>query len=794
MASIDEALSAAVRHHESGRLSDAEQMYRQILAVQPHQPDALHLLGVVALQNGQSELAVDYIARAIGIQGSQAVYHHHLGRAYQALGRHDDARASLGQALRLNPDLAPAHFQLGMLEHDAGRCTTAAEHYERALRLQPELIEARVKLADALVALGRLDEAVAAYRATLRGRPDCIEALHNMGAALVDLERCQEAVECLQRVIALQPGLAEGHYSLGRAWKGLGQRADAIACFQRALEVRPDFALAQYTLANTLYEQDDLESAAAAYRKALSMEPNDADTLANYGKVLHRLGNTEEALEFYNRAIQRKPDLAVAHFNRAVLFNELGQPDEALELSRAALAFDPNPARLYGNIAVALHFQGRAAEAIEYYRRAVAVGGGSAPGHSNLLFALNFSPDYDAPTIFAEHLAWAARHAEPLTALAGQHSNDPTPERRLRIGYVSAHFKHHAVNYFTEPILLAHDHDQFEIYCYSDVAQPDAITERIQAAADVWHPTARASAEEIVQMVRDDRIDILVDLAGHIGGNRLLVFARKPAPIQVTYIGYQNTTGMTAMDYRLTDERADPPGLTDRYYTERLVRLPRAFFCYKPLDEAPKVTPLPARDAGFVTFGSFNNLIKVTPQVIATWHEILARVPRSRLLVLANRGGYVERRLHELAAARGIDPTRIELFDKCASADYLRLQQRADIALDPFPFNGHTTTCDSIWMGLPVVMVEGGMYASRFGGSVLANVGLEDLIARKPSQYVDIAVALASDFERLTDLRLNLRARMAASPLLDHQGFTRNLESAYRRMWLDWCATRQKTS
>ncbi len=287
-------------------------------------------------------------------------------------------------------------------------------------------------------------------------------------------------------------------------------------------------------------------------------------------------------------------------------------------------------------------------------------------------------------------------------------------------------------------------------------------------------------------MVRDDAIDILVDLTGHIGGNRLLAFARKPAPIQVTYLGYQNTTGMSAIDYRLTDERADPPGMTERFYSERLVRLPRAFFCFLPDERSPDVSPPPALERGYVTFGSFNRFAKVMPEVLDAWFRILAQVPNSRLMVLASPGGDVERRLHALAIAQGIDPKRVELRDQRPWLDYMKLFAEVDIALDPFPLNGHTTTCDAIWMGLPVIMLEGRSYASRFGGSVLANVGLTDLIADSVDDYVALAVAWAANLPRLERLRGELRPRMAASPLLDFVGFTRYLEAAYRNMWLAW--------
>jgi predicted O-linked N-acetylglucosamine transferase (SPINDLY family) len=472
-----------------------------------------------------------------------------------------------------------------------------------------------------------------------------------------------------------------------------------------------------------------------------------------------------------------------------VALRKLGRLDEAVSAYDEAVRARADFSLAYNNLANAYLAQGRGDEAIACYRKAVASNPAGAMEHSNLLYALHFHSDCDPTSIFEEHLAWARRHAEPLTALAPAHAIDRAPQRRLRIGYISPHFCRHAVSFFMEPIVASHDREQFEIFCYNDLRiDPDATTARFKAAAEHWRDVGAKSDDEIARMVRDDRIDILVDLTGHVGGNRLLVLARKPAPIQVTYLGYQNTTGMTAIDYRLTDLIADPPGEADRLHTEQLIRLPGSFFCYRPPDEAPPVTPLPALASGVVTFGSFNNFAKVTSSVIEAWMEILAGTPKSRLLVLAYRSGYVERRLRQAARERGLDPARVELFDRQPLVDYLRLLGRADIALDPFPFNGHTTTCDSIWMGVPVVMLEGNSYASRFGTSVLANLALQNWIAKSREEYIALAIEMASDIDRLATLRDRLRPRMAASALLDFHGFTRKLEQAYREMWLKRCS------
>ncbi len=357
------------------------------------------------------------------------------------------------------------------------------------------------------------------------------------------------------------------------------------------------------------------------------------------------------------------------------------------------------------------------------------------------------------------------------------------------MGYVSPNFYSHAVNFFVEPILASHDHARCEIFCYSDVKHPDHATGRLREYADHWRETTPLSDAELYDLVRADAVDVLVDLTGHInGGQRLLTFARRAAPVQVTYLGYQNTTGMQAMDYRLTDAYSDPPGLTDACYTERLVRLPTTFFVYLPSADAPEVGPLPAAASGHVTFGSVNNFTKITPEVLAAWAEIVRRTAGSRLMIRADMTASLQARLVEFFAGEGIEPERLEFAHRLPRRQYLELISRLDIALDPFPFNGHTTTCDCLWQGVPVVTLSGETYVSRFGGSGLATLGLEELIARTREQYVQMAVALAQDQSRLEAYRGTLRQRMAVSPLLDFETFTRNLEDAYRRMWTEWCA------
>ena len=815
-----EMLQNAVRLHRAGQLAEAEQIYRQILAANPRHAAALDLLGVAAQHSARHQEAVALIGQAIAIDPSQADYHFHLGVAQQALNRMGEAQASYRRALELQPAFAAAHYNLALLMQAGGELVASQSHFEQAIRLEPAWADAHSSLGRVLQDQARLADAAASYRAALRCEPNHSIALNNLGSVRIALGQFVDALEPLERLSRLSPEHPECHFNLGRAYRGLGRLAEATDQMQQAVRLRGNFLGAHCELAALYEQQGQLANCEAQYRAALGLKPDYVEVLNNLAIVLRAQGKLSEALACYDRAISLRPQFVMAHFNRAITYQDLNRtelaiagyrealrrdprhanscinlsilydttarPDEAVEFATRALDLGADSAMTRAALANGLRSQGRTVEAIGWFRRSLELKLDAAQ-HSNLLYCLNFDPHYTPAQLHAKHLAWARHYAEPLTAAAAPHANDRTAERRLRVGYVSPHFREHAVNYFSEPLLSAHNHEQFEVYCYSTSRQTDDITIRLRALADQWCDVPSLSDEALARQVRQDQIDILVDLTGHIGENRLLTFARKPAPIQVTYLGYQNTTGMSAMDYRLTDQRADPPGQSEAYYTEQLIRLPRSFFCYRPSDDAPPVAPLPATSAGHVTFGSLNHIAKITPEALTAWCQILARVPNSRLFVLANRGGYAEHHLHEVARSHGIDPARVGVCDKRPRLDYLRLIQRADIALDPFSFNGHTTTCDSIWMGVPMVMLQGATYASRFGGSVLANVGLEDWIARSPEEYVECAVARAADLDGLANLRQTLRAEMAKSVLLDFAGFTRNLELAYRQMWLAWC-------
>jgi len=712
-------------------------------------------LSALAMQTGHLEQAITWITDAIQIDPSQAEYHATLAEAYRLKG--DEARsiAANRHAIQLEPRLTQAHANLAAAYYRQGDLRASAASYRELVRLEPEDSTARVALGRVLKSFGQVVEAEACFRQAAQMAPGNHVPLALLGLALLDQHKLEAARAALEQARAIAPQDASTRCNLGFVLKELHRLDEAEAEFRTAIALDPHMGAAHNNLGSLLLDQARFAESLVPLRTAIGLQPNSSETLYNLARTLNELGQLDDAVVAAHRAIELNPEFSYAYGTLASSLKNLGRLDDAIAAYRTALRLAP----------------------LDSVHR------------SGLIYTLNFHPGYEPSALFDEHREWGRLLADPLRESALPHRNERSADRRLRVGYVSAHFWNHAVNYFSEPLLAAHDHHAVEVFCYSNGAKPDEANQRLKSYADHWREIAQLSDEQASQLVRDDRIDILVDLSGHIAGHRLLLFARKPAPVQVTYLGYQNTTGIEAMDYRLTDEWSDPTGLTDAYYTEKLVRLSPAFFCYRPSPDARPVGPLPALANGYVTFGSFNNFAKVTPAVLTTWAELMRQVPQSRLVILAHAVPSLRAYVAEGFAAHGVDGDRVSVVNRCQRSEYLQHIAGVDIALDPFPFNGHTTTCDALWQGVPVVTLAGNTYASRFGSSAHVNLGLHELIAESPQQYVTIAANLASDLQRLQTLRSEMRGRMTASPLLDGPGFARQVEAAYRAMWINWCQT-----
>ena len=745
--------AAAITHHQAGRLAEAEPLYRAILAIDADHPESNHGLGVLAHQLGRSDLALPLIAKAIAAKGDEATFHSNYGIALKDQGRLDEAIASYRRAIALKPTFADPHNNLGNAFQDRGRLGEAVASYQRAIALKPTYAQAHCNLGSALKNQGKLDEAIASYRRAIALKPDDADAYNSLGNALKDQGKLDEAIASYRQALSLKASYAEAHNNLGAALENQGRLTEAAESYRRAIALKPTFANAHNNLGGALKAQGKLGEAIASYGHALFLEPDYPEAHNNLGAALEDPGRLTEATTSYRRAIALKPTLAKAHNNLGSALKAQGRLDEALASFERALAIEPDYADAHSNLLMCQHYIGRisAAELLASARRFGAQFEGDAPER-------NFA-------------------------------NDPSPARRLRIGYVSGDLRLHPVGFLLAKVLETHDRVAFEIFCYANQTESDAMTQRLQAATDHWRGIVGMSDADVVAMIAKDEIDILVDLSGHTARNRLPMFALRSAPVQASWLGYFGTTGLNAMDYLIMDEATVPSG-EERWCGEALVRLPHGRFCYAPPDYAPSPAEPPAARRGHVTFGSFNNIAKIGPDVMSLWADVLRATPQSRL-VLKWKSLDDEDVRERLAAAFlgvGVSAERLDLRGHSGHTDMLAEYGDIDVALDPFPFGGGLTSCEALWMGLPIVTWPGDRPASRQTLGFLELLDLERCVARSRDDYVRIAADLASDVDGLAALRRQLRPRMAASPLCDGTQFTPTLEAAFREMRRRWGA------
>ncbi len=644
---IDEAMQAGFRHHEAGRLPEAESIYRQVLAVMPGHPHALHGLGLIAYRTGHLREAADHLARSLAIFPDHASAWSNFGEIRRALGEWDEAQACYERAVTLDPAMPDPHNNLGLVFQRAWQTEEACRCFERALAL----------------------------------RPDYPEAHNNLGLALIQLGRHEEACAHCERALAFRPDYAEAHLNLGVALSGLRRKDEAARAFRRALEIQPDYPLAHYNLRLHLIETGQLDAALVSVRQAA-----------------------------------------------------VGLPDDA-------------------------------------------------EAHSGLIHLLHYLPATDPAALRVECARWDQHHDSPALPPPA-HARVSGPPRRLRVGYVSPDLRDHAISSFLAPVLAAHDRTQFEIHAYAHVSHPDAVTARLRTLVDHWHDISALSDAQAAALIRADGIDILVDLALHTAFNRLKVFTHRPAPVQVSWLGHAGTTGLRCIDHWLTDAHLDPPGAAGSTRGQP-VRLPQVWCCYEPPADASPPTPRPG---GPVTFGSRNNFAKCNDAVLRLWARVLAAVPGSRLQMHCPAGEPRDR-VQSLFERAGIERARLGFAERTPDRAYLRDYEGIDVALDPFPYNGVTTTCEALYMGVPVVTLPGRLAVSRTGLSLLTAVGCAEWVARDEEDFVRIAAGLAGDLPRLAARRAGLRQAMQDSPLMDAAGFTRHVEDAYQEMWREWCRT-----
>lgn len=558
---------------------------------------------------------------------------------------------------------------------------------------------------------------------------------------------------------------------------------NAEKSLQKAYSIDPAHVTVNYILGLMSYINGKRKKAATYFEKAISVCNDDSEIYYNYGMTLQSLEQFPKAAIQYEKAILLSPNYIAALNNYSAAMQIMGHLEKAEKTALKIIELEPENMAPYVNLGNILKDQGRIDEALIYYNKAIEIQPHNMIANSNIMLCLNYS-NLDSQSIFNEHKKWEERVKPGLSIKLTNYKNIEFEKKPIRIGYISGDFKTHSVAYFIEPILKNHDRSQFKIYCYSDVANPDPVTERMRQLSDKWCSIYKEPTDRVVSSIMDDGIDILVDLAGHAGSRRLPVFLNRPAPCQVTYLGYPNTTGLSTMDYRLTDDWSDPEGI-DKYYTEKLIRIKDGFLCYKP-PVAPAVQESPCIKNGYITFGSFNNLSKISQEVITLWTNVLKSIPDSKLMI-KSKSFNDEKTLNyyiKQFTDRSIKRERLLFLGRSPSIEeHLNCYNNIDIALDTMPYNGTTTTCEAMWMGVPVITLDGTCHSGKVGVSLLRRIGLAGMIADSPEKFIAIAIFLSKDKKLLKNFRNGLRGSLAQSSICDGKTFTRNLEEAYLQMW-----------
>lgn len=598
-----------------------------------------------------------------------------------------------------------------------------------------------------------------------------------------------ESVALISGAIALNPSDPVAHCSLGKIYLEMNRIEEAAACFEEALRLKPDYAEAHYKLGNAVKIQGKLDEALACYQRARSFNPEYAEAHNNEGAVFQERRQWNEAIASYRAALAINPGLAYAHHNLGLVLLLAVQDKyvgEAVACFREAVSLSPDLMDARSHLGTALGMLGRHDEAFVVFRQALSISPDFREARSGLLFYLSHDPRVGPEEVFAEHRAFGDRHEGQFRDRWPNYRNLPDPARTLRVGFVSADLRAHAVCSFIEPLWTGLDAKQVELWAYANGDLEDEVTARLKGLAHQWRKVAAMSDEELAGQIRKDGIDILFDLSGHTGGNRLLTFARKPAPIQVSWIGNPNTTGLKAMDYYLADRFSAPPGLLDSLFTEKIVRLP-SWASFQPFDNAPAVNGLPALASGVFTFGSFSRSDKLAEGVVTLWSRVLKAVPGSRMLLGGVSDVSRQASLAEQFARNGVDSGRVIFHARAGMPAYLALHHQVDLILDTFPFSGYTVSCHAAWMGVPVLTLAGKTMPSRLGFSINSNIGLPEFIAESEDAFVTQAVRWSQRLPELAALRAGLRSRVLVSPLCRTQAYARWLERALRTMWERWC-------
>ena len=775
-------LEALLTLYKTNDLSAALKMAGDMSQACPKHPFAWKILGVVFHQQGQLPEAQRMLLKALRLAPEDPELYRTLGDVLADIGDIEEAAGYYQSALSRNPNDTAALHNCALALTQLGRPLDAIQACERAFGLDPSFAEAYNTHGNALVISHRFEEACASFEAALKLRPDFTAARLSLSNSLIMLDRFEDAKRHAQLVEGEMPDCYEAHVALSLSLNGAGKIEEAIEALQTAIRLRPNVAEAHNDLALLLVKSGRYVQAEESYRLAIALDPKLALAHSNLGFLLILQERLEEAAACCRVATELAPDLAAGFINLGMALARLWKLDEAEEALRVALELQPQSATVLSNLGNLLKDAGRRDEATLVFRRAIELEPAHKKSRDNLLFTLNYDPTITSGALFREYKRYG-EWASSVTKRPFVHSNKTfATGRRLRIGYSSPDFRGHVCRYFMEPLFCNHDRTDFELFAYSNTLNPDVHTERFQDYFDHWVDVTRMTDEQMAQRINDDQIDILVDMAGHTAGNRLMVFAMRPAPIQVSSsIGYGYTTGLEEIDYFLGDENLTPPG-SEAYFSEAIWRMPGSSFLYQPpIEIAPEVSDPPVLKKGYITFGSLVRTVRLNDPVFSVWKQILDEVPNSRLRLDQKpfQAESIRKLFWERLEKLGIPRHRVEL--DCSNPHW-NAYRDIDITLDCWPHNGGTTTLESLWMGVPVISKIDRPAIGSIGAAMLRPLGLSDWLVETDTDYISKAVELASDVNALRQFRFELRERISCSPYLDADQFTDNLGAAYRQM------------
>jgi len=770
---VDRILAQAKSYTKTGEINEAIKLYEKLLKVFPENQRAkkqLKLLQDKGSFSNQSNLTQSQIDSVLEL--------YHKGQLKDALNVLDDLNAQYS-------GIAILHNIRGACFHGLGQFESAKACYEQAVNVNPDYVEAYTNLGNALKDLEKFDEAINRYKQALAINPSYIEAHYDLANVFKSLGQYDKAISCYERVLEIKPSYVEAHNNLANTFKELGLLHKAVMSYKRAIEFRPDYAVAYNNLGNVLCSLGQVDAAIRCYKRALDIDPVYVEAYCNLANVFRDIGQLDAAVSCLEHALDINPNYVGAHNNLGLVFNDIGDLKKSIHCYERALELNPDDAWVQNNLGSVLRDLGQHDAAINCYKRALEIKPDLVAAYNNLLFCLNYHPDLSAETIFEYYQAYEQQFGLTYQAQILSFKQLKDPDKRLRIGYVSGDFKTHSMRHFLEPLLAYHNHQFFEITAYAELLKEDEFSQRFKGLVDHWVHTMGMTDEALAARIREDEIDILVDLAGHTAKNRLAVFARKPAPVSISMFGYGYTTGLTAIDYFLGDSQLIPEG-SEHLFSEKPWRLQSPCFCYRPAEGMGEISSLPATSKGYISFGTLTRSVRINYRTIRVWAKILKKVTGSRLIInsISFCGSNAQQAMTERFEAEGIAADRLHIGYNSPPWDVLR---EMDIALDCFPHNSGTTLLESLYMGVPFVTLADRPSVGRIGASVLESVEHQQWIASNEEEYIEKAVNLASDLEQLAIIRSQLRMRMQALPVMDEAGFVSKLEAAYRKMWQQWC-------